>query len=305
MTVPSRGIVAAFAVVLSLSVANPGRAQQPAPEPDASRIDVTATDYAFRAPESAPSGWTRIRFTNEGAEPHFIFMSRLPEGRSIEDYERDISPVFAGALEAVRSGATPDVAMQTLMEKLPAWFPELHFVGGPGLASPGVTTQATLRLEPGNYVLECYIKTEDGRIHYMEGMVRPFTVTQQASALEPPTADVTVTLTNDGMAFDGDVAAGRRTFRVHWEENPEQGFGHSAHLARLDDGASVEDVVAWMNWFSNAGLAAPAPVEFIGGLHFMPTGATAYFTADLEPGRYLLISENTAHLGVHREFIVQ
>lgn len=290
--------VALVAVVTGQSAV----AQQPA-APHV--LEVTATDYAFRAPASAPAGWTTIRFKNEGDEPHFVFMSRLPPGRTVEDYERELSPVFAKAWESVRGGATTDQAMERLMQELPPWFPELQMVGGPGLVSPGGTSETMLRLEPGNYVMECYVKTEDGRIHYMDGMVRPLTVTAQRTAAAQPRPDIAVTLSNNEIALSGDVAAGRRVFSVHWKENPEQGFGHSAHLARLQPETSVDEVVAWMNWFGLKGLAAPAPAEFVGGLHFMPTGETAYFMADLEPGRYLLVSENTAHLGVYREFMVR
>lgn len=285
-------------------------AQDPAPDArsfdDATVVEVTAQDYAFSAPATIPSGWTMIRFTNEGEEPHFVFMSRLPEGRTIEHYETELHPAFAAAWYAVRDGgATTDEAMQTLFQELPAWFPELQLIGGPGLASPGRTTETLMHLQPGNYVLECYVKTAAGEIHYMEGMVRPLVVTEQRSTTSPPDPDITVTLANDGMAITGDLTAGRRIVAVHVLENPEVGFGHSAHLARLDADTDVDDIVAWMNWFGDGGLAAPAPAEFIGGVHFMPEGETAYFTAQLEPGRYLLVSESTAHLGVLKEFTVR
>jgi hypothetical protein len=271
-----------------------------------STVEITATDYAFRAPDAIPSGWTTIRFTNEGSEPHFVFMSRLPEGKTVHDYETELSPAFARSWEAVRDrNATVDEALQSLFEELPPWFPELNMVGGPGLAAPGRTTETTMQLQPGNYVIECYAKTADGKIHYMEGMIRPLTVEAQRSSASQPAADVTVTLSNNRMEMDGELASGRRTIAVHVAENPEEGFGHSAHLARLDADANVDDVVAWMNWFAAGGLAAPAPAEFIGGVHFMPVGETAYFTVDLVPGRYLLVSEATAHLGVLKEFTVR
>ena len=304
MNTPARfGTV--LVAVLGTALAGGAVAQQPAANGTAvSVMVVTATDYAFRAPDAVPAGWTTIRLTNEGEEPHFVFMSRLPEGRTVEDYERELSPVFARAWERVSSGTSADDAMAMLMKELPAWFPELQLIGGPGLASPGRTTETVLQLSPGNYVMECYVKTKDGKIHYMEVMVRPLTVTAPASPAVPPSPDIEVTLSNGGIELSGDLTAGPRVFAVHWAENPEQGFGHSAHIARLGPDKSVEDVIAWMNWFGANGMMTPAPAEFIGGLHFMPTGATAYFTADLEPGRYLLISENTA-ADVHREFSVR
>jgi hypothetical protein len=299
----------ALAATLLLSLPLATSAQQAAAPPpqrqDAAVIEITATDYAFRAPDAAPSGWTTIRFTNEGEEPHFIFISRLPEGITIDDYEVDLHGVFAEAWYSVRDGrATQDQALETLFGSMPEWAASLQMIGGPGLASPGHVTESTLRLAPGTYALECYVKNADGEIHYMEGMVRPLVITGEDSGGTPPHADIRVTLSNSGMALEGDLTAGRRTFAVHVAENPEVGYGHSAHLARLDPETDLDDVIAWMDWFDLDGMAPPAPAEFLGGLHFMPEGETAYFTADLEPGRYVLLSEFTLHMGVLKEFTV-
>jgi hypothetical protein len=298
--------LAVAAALLSLPLA--AQAQQPA-LPSAAEspvMEITATDYAFRAPDTAPSGWTTIRLVNEGEEPHFVFISRLPEGITIEQYEVDLHGVFAEAWYSVRDGrATPQEAMATLFGSMPAWSADLQMIGGPGLVSPGRTTLSTLYLAPGNYALECYMKTAAGEIHYMDGMVRPLVITEQRSDAAPPTADIRVTLSNTGIELDGDLAAGRRTFAVHVAENPEVGYGHSAHLARLDPDTDLDDVIAWMDWFDRAGLTPPAPAEFLGGLHFMPEGETGYFTADLEPGRYVLLSEFTLHMDVLKEFTVR
>jgi hypothetical protein len=301
MSPPVRSALApVLAVAALLALPPPATAQQGAV------LEVTATDYAFRAPDAIPAGWTTIRFVNDGEEPHFVFMSRLPEGKTVENYETELSPAFARAWYAVRdANATPAEALETLFGELPAWFGELHMVGGPGLAAPGRTTETMMNLGPGNYVIECYVKTAEGEIHYMEGMVRPLTVTTERSTTSPPDPDINVTLSNNQLALEGDLTPGRHVVAVHVAQNPEVGFGHSAHLARLRPDAQVDDVVAWMNWFAPSGMAAPAPAEFIGGVHFMPEGETAYFTVNLEPGRYLLVSEATGHLGVLKEFTVR
>jgi hypothetical protein len=268
-------------------------------------LEITATDYAFRAPETAPSGWTTIRFTNDGEEPHFVFISRLPEGITIDNYEVELQGRFAEAWYSVRDGrANQEQALETLFASMPEWFADLQLLGGPGLASPGQTTETTMRLPPGNYAIECYVKTAEGEVHYMEGMVRPLVIREEASGGVPPTPDIRVTLSNSGMKLDGDLTAGRRTFAVHVAENPEVGYGHSAHLARLHPDTDLDDMIAWMDWFDLEGMAPPAPAEFLGGLHFMPEGETAYFTADLEPGRYVLLSEFTLHMNVLKEFTV-
>lgn len=270
-------------------------------------VEVIAEDYAFDAPDVIPSGWTTFRFRNRGEEPHMVFLARLPHGKTAEDYEVELSGAFAEVWYALRDGrvAGQDEALAMLGESLPEWFPALRFVGGPGLVAPGLTSDATLDLEPGNYVLECYVKTEDGEIHYMDGMTRPLIVAETRSGAAPPAADIRITLSNYEMAVEGDLAPGTRTIEVHVAENPEAGFGHSVHLARLDPGTEVDHVVRWMNWLEIDGYRAPAPARFLGGMHPMPAGHTAYFTVDLEPGRHLFVSEATGHQGVLHEFTVR
>ncbi len=273
--------------------------------PDADVVEITATDYAFRAPSEIASGWNTIRFSNEGEEPHFVLMSRLPEGKTLDDYETEISQPFNEVWMALLEGKVDrQGAFEMLGGVIPEWYPTLTFMGGPGYVAPGREVQATFRLEPGDYVLECYMKTEDGAVHFMEGMLRPMTVTDAASSGAPPKADVRITLSNFEMQVDGALGAGERTFAVHVEENPEAGFGHNVHLARLDDETTSDDIVQWMDWFNTEGARTPAPAEFLGGVHLMPVGSTAYFTADLKPGRYLLVSEYTGHRGVLHEFTV-
>ncbi len=268
-------------------------------------VDITAIDYAFRAPDVISSGWTTIRFKNDGEEAHFIYLSRLPEGKTSDDYETDLSDKFSDIWYALRDGEIDqEQAFTRLGEQLPEWFPSLQVAGGPGLMAPGLSSEITLNLEPGTYVLECYMKTEDGEIHYMDGMLRPLVVTGEPPTFTAPIADLRITLSNFEMVIEGEMKPGRRTVEVHVAENPEEGFGHSVHMAQLNDGTDVEQVVNWMNWFNLQGLRTPAPATFIGGSHPMAPGSTAYFTVDVEPGRYLLLSEATASQGVMQEITV-
>jgi hypothetical protein len=268
-------------------------------------VEVIGEDYALSAPDQIPSGWTTFRFRNEGQEPHFVLVSRLPEGITIEDYETDLSAEFVRAWYAVRDGElTQDEAMARLFASLPEWFPGVEFLGGPGLTAPGLATETTLNLEPGNYVLECYMKTEAGEFHYSEGMIRPMRVSETRSAAAPPDADIRITLSNFEMNIEGDLTPGRHVVEIHIAENPEQGFGHNVHVARLEPDTEVSEVVEWMNAFDLTGLSSPGPATFIGGAQIMPAGHTAYVTIELEPGRYLFVSEYTGHQGVLQEIVV-
>jgi hypothetical protein len=303
------GLVGALAACQPAAHA-PGGAPVPAATVGAAAVpnvvEVTAVDYAFRAPDLIPGGRTTIRFRNSGEEEHMVLLSRLPPGKTIDDYTTDLSMQFNRAWEAVRDRGIPEgEALEMLFGSLPEWFPQVQFVGGPGIAAPGVVSDVTMDLEPGNYVLECYIKTPDGRVHYMEGMMHPLVVGEEAPAAPLPAPDIRVTLSNAGMTVAGDLTTGRRTVAVHVAENPEVGFGHSVHVARLHPATDVQEVVGWMNWFALNGLRAPAPAHFSGGLHPMQTGDTGYFTVDLTPGRYLWVSEATGAQGVWQEVVIR
>jgi hypothetical protein len=275
---------------------------EPAATAEAHVFGVTAVDYAIRAPETLPSGWTTLDFTNEGDETHFVFLMRLPEGQTAESYEMAVSSPFAEIDSRLQTGEIDhEGAIGLMMQDLPEWFWQIEFMGGPGYLAPGAASQVTLNLTSGNYVVECYMKTADGSFHAMEGMLRPLTVTEDVSAASAPAADIQITLSNAGIELEGDLTPGTHTVAVHFAEHPEMGFPHDLNIARLDADTEIDAVVGWMNWMNAGGLQPPAPATFVGGIRPMPAGHTGYFTVTLEPGRYLLISEASGYQGVLKE----
>jgi hypothetical protein len=269
-------------------------------------VDIVAEEYAFQAPSEIPSGWSTIRLSNKGEESHFVFLTRLPEGKTFDNYMEDVAVLFDEVWKEVESGKLSKTkATQELGSRIPKWFYQAVRMGGSGLLEGGATTEVTLKLEPGNYFMECYMKTEEGEFHAMEGMARPFTVTQKSTGIAPPTADITLTLSNFEMMLDGDLTSGTKTISVHVKEHPEVGYGHNVHVARLEPDTDIDNLVRWMNYLEIDGLRTPSPTTFTGGLHIMPEGETGYFNIDLKPGRYLFVSEATGHLGVMKEVTVE
>ena len=59
-----------------------------------------------------------------------------------------------------------------------------------------------------------------------------------------------------------------------------------------------------MQWLEPGSLMPPAPAEFVGGVARLPADAMAYVTLDLEPGRYLFVSQYTSPQGVWEEVVV-
>ncbi len=65
-----------------------------------------------------------------------------------------------------------------------------------------------------------------------------------------------------------------------------------------------EDLLPWMDFLNVEGLQNPAPAVFFGGMQERPEGQTAYFTVELESGRYAWISEAPDVRHMVQEFAV-
>jgi hypothetical protein len=134
-------------------------------------------------------------------------------------------------------------------------------------------------------------------------MARQLTVSERRSATQPPTADLEVAFANGAMTAPAALEPGRRIVAVHYRYAAEGLLANDVHVARLPNGIDADSVIPWMDWMNVAGLRAPAPVRFLGGVQEMPVGSTAYFTVELTPGRYAWISENAGN-GMVQEFTV-
>jgi len=272
---------------------------------DDGTIHVIARDFAFQAPDSIPSGWATFRFDNQGTVTHFFVLHHVPDSLSLQTYVDAAVPVFDSAMSLLRAGGTRAEAGQILAGGLPAWFADITEMGGAGLVAPGGSTTVTEKLPPGRYFMECYVKNKDGQFHSALGMVRQLTVTEAAAEAQPPQADLELALSGSGIDGPDSVSAGAHTVAVHYREQPEGLVGYDVHLARLEEGQGVDDIVPWMSWMNVGGLVTPAPAEFLGGVQEMPTGNTSYFTIDLRPGSYAWISEMGADQGMVRTFTVE
>lgn len=263
------------------------------PEPNVFQIITTLTD--FQASHTVAAGWITFRYTNNSQMPHFALVEDLPEGITIEDVESVTAPLFQDGMDLILEGRPEDAAAK--FAELPEWFGEVVFTGGPGLTSGGQSSEATIYLEPGTYLLECYVKS-NGVFHSMTGMLHQFTVTEGTEGAPPQEAPaLEVTLSNDrGIEVAGVPAPGVHLVKVRFESQRvhENFVGTDVHLARLGEDADLEALAAWMDWSAPEGLDtahAPQGVTFLGGINDMPAGATGYFKATLAPGRYAWIAE--------------
>lgn len=290
-------ILAAAATLPVASSHVPGVPDDAVSEPNV--LDVRAvgrTSFEIATAEIA-AGWTTLRFVNASEVVHFVLVERMPvadgEQKTVADSRAEVVPVFQNIMDDINGRAPrfPDLGFE-----LPSWYGDVGFLGGPGLTSPGETGEVTLDLEPGTYVLECYVKMPDGTFHSTAGMIEGLVVTERGSGTEPLSADGRVTVSRQGgIEMDGPVEAGRRTLAVHFTDQAayEHHLGHDVHLIHLEEDVDLEALGAWMDWSAPGGLAEPAPsgVTFLGGTQDMPPGSTAYVTAELSPGDYAWIAE--------------
>jgi hypothetical protein len=114
---------------------------------EATRIEVTATDYAFELDVPTAAGRYSFVMANEGSEPHLLVLAQLEPGATLD--------------EAMASEGEEGVA--TSFES--------------GVAAPGAETVVTADLGPGDWVLICPIPDAEGTTHVEHGMVREFSVT--------------------------------------------------------------------------------------------------------------------------------
>jgi len=258
-------------------------------------VQVKAVGLTLEAPDEIPSGWTTFRLSNETDMVHFGYIYRVPEGKGVEDHKQ-LAAIFQNFMDDFneKPRSAPDAGVE-----IPEWFSKVVINGGPGLISPRKIAETTVFVEPGTYLMECYVKT-DGILHSYNpapdgyGMVHEFTVTEENNGVQAPMPTINISVSAEtGLNVSGDITVGSHVVGVNFlDQKVHENFaGHDVHLVRLSEGTDLDEVEAWMDWTKPTGLQTPAPADFLGGTHEMPEGGTAYFHVDLKPGSYAWISE--------------
>ncbi|MBT8130932.1 MAG: hypothetical protein KJO35_01575 [Gammaproteobacteria bacterium] len=275
-------------------------------------VEIVANGMQFEAPAEVSAGWNTFRFSNNSNMVHFALLEKMPAGIGLVEQQEQVAPVFQQGMDLLNAGKQ-DEAMKAFA-KLPAWFADVKFFGGAGFVSAGKVAETTVYLEPGTYLIECYVKT-GGIFHSFNpapavyGMVAEFAVVPDDSQRTPPTADWTLTVSGvEGIRTGRQPRPGRQVVEVYFKNQQvhENFVGHDVHLLRLAADTDIASLVAWMDWRSPKGLETPAPAEFIGGVNEMAAGSRAYLHLDLKPGRYAWISEvpNAAGKKLLQEFSI-
>ncbi|MFD1161831.1 hypothetical protein [Hwangdonia seohaensis] len=273
-------------------------------------IDIVTRSMEFQSADTIPSGWNTFKYQNLSNETHFFLMDKYPEGKTVDNTLTDVAPVFEEGMDLINKGKAEEGF--AVFGKLPAWFGDIVFSGGSGLIAPKHTAITSVKLDPGYYIMECYVKMPNGKFHTSMGMAKPVIVLEEDSGNTPPEPTVNIEVSNtEGITYDKNITKGKQIFSVFYKDQKqhENFMQHDVNLVKLENGVSEDALEAWMDWSNPKGLITPVPkgVTFLGGVNDMPAGSTGYFYTDLKPGKYAFISEvpNTKGKGLFKTFEVK
>jgi len=255
-------------------------------------VDVSAGEFFLRSPDSIPAGLTTFRLSQVGdilTNPEKVMRENLGLATPDNDPTRAFHMLWIVRLEP---GRTVDEWYQANArnERTP-WAAEL---GGPASADPPRTSNVTLVLEPGSYVLVCYVgsaREDKNRNHLLKGMFRPLTVVpSRAPVASLPVPDVTARITGEGaIQLSRPIRAGRQVIRIV----NETAKSHAFITIRVKEGRSVSETIVWKKQDGTS-----HPFVSRGGLSDIPPGATRTITGLFEPGAYVFLTARTPRTSV-------
>jgi hypothetical protein len=220
---------------------------------------ITAMDFAFRAPSTVSAGMHTFRMVNAGRQLHMIEFTRM-----------DATHSAAQLLQIFATDPMP-----------PKWAVDL---GGPNIAAPGDTSNATLDLAPGRYMLTCWVPTPDASFHVMKGMYTTIEAkARKGSGTNRPAPNATIRLRDFKITFSRTPTRGAYTFRVD-NDGPQE---HDVQILRLNPGRSERETLQWMD--SPAAKMNNMPAKPMGGMVGLNPGMTGYFSVAFTPGDYIVV----------------
>ena len=244
-------------------------------------LAVSAKEYAFTTASSVKAGYVKVELKNEGKEEHQAQLLRINDGVTPQQLQ--------------------EAATDTTGEKLLGL---TSIEGGVNAIAPGASQTAVTKLDPGSFLMLCFIPAPDGQPHVAKGMQAQFTVAGPAAE-------------NDEPKYDAEIAARDFTFDLPAITSGEQTIEfknagpqpHEATMVKVADGKKVEDVQAF---FAGTPSGPPPYVGVGGAAAVKPNGAT-FPTIDLKPGTYavfcLVPDSNTGkphiQLGMFKSFEVK
>ncbi len=274
---PRLGRAALLASVLGLALAGAtwawaqGAAVQ---EAEAATIAVSPTAAVSDVPQQLAPGYTTLSLESPADNGGTLTLYRLKGGATLEE----LQPALEAVDRAFGGEGDPAEAINAALE-LADIVVELD-------AEPGQSQRVGVVLAEGEYVIDhAPYAMEEGALPARS--FRPVTVGGEVQA-ETPAADVEVEMVDFAFALPADIAAGEQLWRVR---NGGEQLHHMV-VFRLNEGATLNDMLAWME--SEEGPPPGEPAAYVG---IMSSGYSADYTLNMTPGRYVAICFMPDHLG--------
>ncbi len=151
---------------------------------------------------------------------------------------------------------------------------------------PGQSERAVIRLDPGQYVLSCFVESPNGLPHFVEGMFAPFKIVANASTSQASdlTADGAITIQMYNFTLPT-LTTGSMILKV---TNNDQ-TGHELNILKLADGKTMQDVKAFLHPKKgppplDTAKYGPAPYTYARGIQPIELGASSWMELNLAPG---------------------
>ena len=275
------GRITASTVIAAVLAGIPSAIYGPATATPAPTLVVTAYEYSFQAPDSVAAGVVAVRLENRGTKAHQMTIARLDDTSSLDRVMRSL------IADKARTGG-------------------IRWVGGVETAIPGESSETTLPLASGRYVIMCAYDGENGLAHMSLGMIRALVVTPgtHVTTQSLPAAPTTIELSDYHIGFSRPLRSGKQLVRV-------VNVGKQRHhlvIGRIVGNATTDEIMKW------DGKSQPAPLaEMSGGAAAMDPGQASVIEMDLAPGRYELAcvlsngggSKLHYLLGMHQEIAIR
>jgi hypothetical protein len=225
-------------------------------------VNVTEKDFSFDAPDSVQAGLTRIHVVNQGKEDHQAQLLKLNPGVTLQQLQ-------------AAAGGDPAAVL-----------PFVAVAGGGGTAPAGGSQDIVQNLQPGQYVLVCFISGDDNVPHIAKGMIKPLAVTGTAPAqvtlLATPN---TVTATEFKFAAPASVNAGQVT--LQFTNSGSQ--PHEMTIVKLNGNLTAQQFAALAANPNATPPAGPPPFSSVGGVGGLVPGGSGQTTLNLTAGNYVLV----------------
>lgn len=266
---------------------------------EATALRIVANEYSFQAPATVAGGVVDIEFKNEGKLVHEAFLLDVGDTPQAE-----VLAEFKKIVTSEEGVPIPDF---------------INAAGGAVETEPGETTETSVTLSAGNYLVVCTLTDADSEddeegegdeaegeegggaaeaeepvlpVHFEIGMVVPLTVTGGAAAATLPEADAQVTARDYAFDVQG-LEAGDETVNF---TNAGPGQIHHAVVFEFEEGIDAAAAEAAFKAFGQAEATGTPPPEGTpepedaGGSSVFNPGRSGTFTGEFKSGRTYLFA---------------